>query len=331
MNENSNDTMKAVVYREYGPPEVLHLEEVAKPVPQDNEVLIKVHAATVTTGDVNMRGFTAVPPGFGPLPRLMFGISRPRKQILGTEVAGEIAAVGDDVTQFKVGDRVFGIGSAVGAYAEYVCRSEDSALVRIPDGMSYEQAAALPFGAGTALYFLRDKAAVQPGQKILIVGASGGVGSYAVQLASYYGAEVTGVCSGRNVELVKSLGAGSVIDYTKEDFTKNGETYDIIFDTVGKTTFAGVKDSLKEEGIYLAGAAGPGAFVQMAWTSIRGGKKVIGGTPAERKEELIFLAELVEAGEIRAVIDRRYPLAETAEAHRYVDTRHKRGSVVITV
>lgn len=324
--------MKAIVYTEYGPPEVLQLKEVDKPTPEGDEVLIKVHAATVTSGDVNMRGFTFVPKGFGPLPRLMFGFRRPRKPILGTEVAGEIEEVGKDVVLFKPGDRVFGIGSSkIGAYAEYVCRPEDGPLVKMADSMSYEEAAAVPAGAGTALYFLRDKAKVQSGQKVLINGASGGVGTFAVQIAKYYGAEVTGVCSTGNLELVKSLGADHVIDYTKEDFTKNGETYDVIYDTVSKRSFSECKESLTENGLYLDGAGGPGGFVQMAWTSIVSSKKVQAGTPVESKEEIAFLKELVEAGHIRSVIDRRYPLEQTAEAHRYVDTGHKKGHVVISV
>jgi len=325
--------MKAIVYTEYGSPDVLHLKEVEKPTPKDNEVLIKVHAATVTAGDVNMRGFTFVPPGFGPLPRLMFGLRQPKKSILGTELAGEVEAVGKDVTLFKKGDPVFGIGSNVlGAYAEYVCRSEKGALAIKPAQLTYEEAAALPFGAGTALYFLRDLAKIQRGQKVLVNGASGGVGVYAVQLAKYYGAEVTGVCSTANLELVKSLGADKVIDYTKQDFTRNGETYDIIVDTVvGKTSFARCKNSLAPKGLYLAVASGLKEMIQTPWTAITGGKKVLTGMPPERKEELSFIKELVEAGKIKPVIDRRYPLEQTAEAHRYVDTGRKKGSVVITI
>jgi NADPH:quinone reductase-like Zn-dependent oxidoreductase len=325
--------MKAIVYTEYGSPDVLHLKEVEKPTPKDNEVLIKVHAATVTAGDVNMRGFTFVPPGFGPLPRLMFGLRQPKKSILGTELAGEVEAVGKDVTLFKKGDPVFGIGSNVlGAYAEYACRSEKGALAIKPAQLTYEEAAALPFGAGTALYFLRDLAKIQRGQKVLVNGASGGVGVYAVQLAKYYGAEVTGVCSTANLELVKSLGADKVIDYTQQDFTQNGETYDIIVDTVvGKTSFARCKNSLAPKGLYLAVASGLKEMLQTPWTAITGGKKVLTGMPPERKEELIFIKELVEAGKIKPVIDRRYPLEQTAEAHRYVDTGRKKGSVVITI
>jgi len=325
--------MKAIVYTEYGPPDVLQLKEVEKPTPKDNEVLIRVYAATVTAGDVNVRGFTFVPPGFGPLPRLMFGLRKPKRTILGTELAGEIEAIGKDVTLFKKGDQVFGIGSeSFVAYAEYVCRPEAGALAIKPTNLTYEEAAAVPFGASTALYFLRDMAKIQRGQKILINGASGGVGTYAVQLARYYGAEVTGVCSTTNLELVKSLGADKVIDYTKEDFTKSGETYDIILDTVvGKTSFSRCKHSLKQKGLYLAVAGGLQEMVQMLWTSMIGGKKVLFGSPSECKEYLIFLKELIEAGKIKVVIDRRYPLEQTAEAHRYVDKGHKKGNVVITL
>jgi len=296
-------------------------------------VLIKIHTATVTTGDCNARGLTFVPPGFGPLPRLMFGLRKPKITILGTELAGEVDAVGEAVTRFKKGDQVFGIGSnRFGAYAEFTCRPEKGALAIKPANLSYEEAASLPFGAGTALYFLRDKANLQRGQKILVNGASGGVGVYAVQLAKYYGAEVTGVCSTTNVELVKSLGADKVIDYTREDFTKSGETYGIILDTVvGKTSFSRCKASLKQNGLYLAVAGGLQEAAQMLWTSITGGKKVIFGSPAECKEDLVFIKELVEAGKLKPVIDRRYPLEQTAEAHRYVETGHKKGSVVITV
>jgi len=324
--------MKAIEYTEYGSPDVLHLSDVAIPTPAPGEVLIKVHAATVTTGDVNARGFTFVPKGYGPLPRLMLGVRSPKKRVLGTEVAGEVVAVGDGVKRFKVGDQLFGIGSETfGAYAEYVCRREEGALAKKPSNLSYEEAAAIPFGAGTALYFLRDKAAIQPGQKVLIIGASGGVGTYAVQLASHFGAEVTGVCSFRNLELVKSLGADHVIDYTKEDFTQSEEKYDVIFDTVGKSSFSKCKHNLTRSGVYLSGPNGPGAFLQMAWTSIVGSRKAMAGTPAEEKESLAFLKELAEAEKIRPVIDRRYALALTAEAHRYVDEGHKRGNVVINV
>jgi len=330
----SIEYMKAIIYTKYGPPDVLLLNEVAKPTPKDNEVLIRVHATTVTTGDVNARGFVFVPPGFRLLARLMFGLRRPKKTILGTEFAGEIEAAGKDVTLFKAGDQVFGIdGSGLGAYAEYKCLYEAGALAIKPANMTYEEAAAVPNGALTALFFLRDKGNIQSGQKVLINGASGSVGTAAVQLARYFGAEVTGVCSTTNLELVKSLGADKVIDYTREDFSKRDETYDIIFDTVGKTSFSACKNLLKEKGLYLAGAGGLREFGQILWTSITGGKKVIagGGLESERKENLIFLKELIEAGKMKAVIDRRYPLEQMVEAHRYVDKGHKRGNVVITV
>ncbi len=325
--------MKAIVYTEYGPPDVLQLKEVDKPIPKDNEVLIKVHATAVTAGDVNARGFVFVPPGFGPLPRLMFGLRRPKRTILGMEFAGEIEAAGKDVKLFKEGDQVFGeTGMGLGAYASYLCQPEDGTLTTKPANTTYEEAAAVPFGALTALYFLRDVGNVQSGQKVLVKGASGGVGSYAVQLARYFGAEVTGVCSTANLELVKSLGADKVIDYTQEDFTQNGETYDIIFDSVvGKTSFSRCKNSLKQNGLYLAVAGGLQEFVQMAWTSMSGGKKILAGEAPARKENLIFLKGLIETGKIKPVIDRCYPLEQMVEAHRYVDKGHKRGSVVITV
>jgi NADPH:quinone reductase-like Zn-dependent oxidoreductase len=326
--------MKAIVYTEFGPPDVLQLKEVEKPTPKDNEVLIRVYATSVTAGDVNARGFVAVPPGLGLLARLMLGLRKPKRTILGGDLAGEIEAVGKDVRLFKEGDQVFGIdGSGSGAYAEYKCMPEEGALAIKPANMTYEEAAAIPFGATAALYFLRDKGNIQSGQKVLINGASGSVGTAAVQLAKNFGAEVTGVCSTTNLELVKSLGADKVIDYTKEDFTQSGETYDVIFDTVRKSSFSRSKRSLKQNGFYLAVAGGLDALIQMLWTSMIGSKKVVfgGGSACERKEYLIFLKELIEAGKIKAVIDRRYPLEQTAEAHRYVDKGHKKGNVVITV
>lgn len=324
--------MKAIVYTQYGSPDVLQLKEVAKPVPGDNEVLIRIHATSVTTGDCNARGFVFVPAGFGFLPRLMFGLNGPRKTILGFELAGEIESVGKGVTRFRKGDQVFGAtGVHAGAYAEYICLPETGALAIKPTNLTYEEAAVIPFGAGTALYFLRDLAKIQRGQKILIYGASGAVGAYAVQLAKYFGAEVTGVCSTTNLELIRSLGADQVIDYTRTDFTRNGETYDIIYDTVGKTSFSRCRNVLKPNGLYLAGAGGPGAFMQMAWTAIGGGQRVLAMQAPDRREDLLFLTELLEVGHIKPVIDRRYPLAQMAEAHRYVDKGHKKGCVVITV
>ncbi len=324
--------MKAIVYTEYGPADVLHLQDVEKPTAKDNEVLIKVHATSVTAADCNARGFTFVPPGFGVMARLMFGPRKPRQPILGTELSGEIVEVGKDVRRFKKGDQVFGTSLKYGAYAEYICMAEDARLVMKPANLTFVEAASISFGASAALYFLRDKAKLQPGQKVLIIGASGCTGVYAIQLAKYYGAEVTGVCSTRNLEMVRSLGADHAIDYTKEDFTQNGQTYDVIFDMVpGKSSFGRVKSSLKPNGLYLAGAGGLESFAQMAWTALTGGKKVIAGMALDRVEDLVFLKELLEAGKLKPVIDRRYPLEQAAEAHRYADTGHKRGSVVITI
>jgi NADPH:quinone reductase-like Zn-dependent oxidoreductase len=296
-------------------------------------VLIKIYASTVTTGDCNARGFTFVPPGFGFLARLMFGLRRPKQPILGFELAGEIEAVGRTVTRFQIGDQVWGtVSEKVGAYAEFICLPENARLVKKPADLPFDEAASLPFGGSTALYFLRDVAKLQRGQKILIIGASGGTGVYAVQLAKHYGAEVTGVCSTANLELVRSLGADQVVDYTQQDFTQNGETYDLILDMVpGQGAFARYQASLKPNGLYLAAAGGLKVFAQMAWTSLMGGKKVHAGMAPDRREDLVFLNQLLETGKIKAVIDRRYPLEQTAEAHRYVDTGRKRGSVVIMI
>jgi len=325
--------MKAIVYTQYGPPEVLRLQNVAKPSPKDDEVLIKIHASTVTAGDCNARGFTFVPSGFGFMARLMFGLRRPKQPILGCELAGEIEAVGKTVTRFQKGDQVWGIlREKSGAYAEYICLPETARLVKKPAGITFDEAASVPFGGTTALYFLRDVAKLQPKQKILIIGASGGTGVYAVQLAKYYGAEVTGVCSTANLGLVRSLGADKVVDYTQQDVTQNGETYDVILDMVpGKAGFAHYQASLKPNGLYLAGAGELKAFAQMAWTSLTGGKKVLAGMAPDRREDLVFLNQLLETGKIRPVIDRRYPLEQTTDAHRYADTGRKRGSVVITI
>ncbi len=324
--------MKAIIYTQYGPADVLHLQEVEKPTPKDNEVLIKVHATSVTAADCNARGFTFIPPGFGFIARLTYGPRKPRQPILGVELSGEIVEAGKEVTRFKKGDQVFGTSLKYGAYAEYICMAENARLVLKPANLTYAEAASIPFGASTALYFLRDMAKIQSGQKILIIGASGCTGVYAVQLAKYYGAEVTGVCSTRNLEMVLALGADRVIDYTREDFTQNGQTYDVILDMVpGKSSFARFQSSLKPKGLYLAGAGGLESFAQMAWTSLTGGKKVIAGMAPGRVEDLVFLKELLDAGKLKPVIDRCYLLEQAAEAHRYADTGHKRGSVIISI
>ncbi len=320
-NENF---MKAAVITKYGPPEVLQLKEVEKPIPKDNEVLIRVYATTATLYDCWGRAATG-PPGFGLLIKLASG-RKPKKPILGTELAGEIESVGKDVNLFKKGDQVFGFtGMNLGANAEYVCMPEDGAVAIKPANMTYEEAAAIPYGGLTALYFLR-RGNIQSGQKVLIFGASGGVGTFGVQLAKYFGAEVIGVCSTPKLELVRSLGADKVIDYTKEDFTKSGEKYDIIFDTIGKSPFSASKRMLNDEGFYVFTTFGLTRAFRV-FTS----KKAVSGLLEERAEDLIYLKELIEAGKLKAVIDKRYPLEQAAEAHRYIETGQKKGQVVLTL
>lgn len=324
--------MKAIVHTKFGPPDELQLKEVKKPVPGDNEVLIRIHATTVTTTDCNVRNLTFVPESFKFFARIMFGFKKPKINILGIDLAGKIEAVGKDVKLFKAGDQVFGSpGTKFGGHAEYCCVPEYGALAIKPHDWSWEEAAAISLAGNTALFYIRDLAKIQSGQKILIHGASGAIGTYAVQLAKYYGAVVTGVCGATNAEMVKSIGADKVIDYTKEDFTRTNEKYDFVFDVVGRTTFSQCRDILKPNGIYLENMMEIKDFLKVLWTSVTGGKKIKGGVSSERAENLNFFVELIESGKLKPIIDRIYPLERTAEAFQYVEQGHKKGNVVITV
>lgn len=322
--------MKASVSKMYGTPDVLKMEDVTKPVPKHNEVLVRVYAATVTGSDIMMR---IGKPYVG---RLYLGLSKPKTTILGFDFAGEIVETGKDVTSFKVGDKVFGGTTTLGCYAEYTCVNVDDVITTIPENINYQSAAPVSGSAITVMNFLKGLAKLKAGDKLLINGASGSLGTYAVQIAKYFGAEVTGVCSTTNMKMVKELGADFVIDYTREDFTKNGKRYDIIFDTVGKITFSSCKNSLTENGIYLSSVISIPLLLQMMKTSLFGKKKVksssTGMLPAkERLDYLLEIKELLKAEKIKTIIDNSYPLSEMGDAHRYVEKGHKKGNIIINI
>jgi NADPH:quinone reductase-like Zn-dependent oxidoreductase len=322
--------VKAIVYERYGPPDVLRLTDLPKPVPKDDEILIRTRATTVTAGDWRVRSLD-VPRGFGLLSRLALGIFGPRQKILGSELAGTVESTGKNVTRFKSGDEVFAFpGVRMGAHVEYKCMAEDGPVALKPGNLTFDEAAAICFGGTTALDFFR-RGKLGRGESVLVNGASGAVGTAAVQLARHFGAEVTGVCSGANAELVRSLGASRVIDYTQEDFTESGETYDVIFDAAGTAPFSRCRKSLKEGGRLLKVLGRLSDMLAIPWVAIMGTKRIIGGTASGRAEDLRYLADLAAAGEFRPVIDRRYPFEQIVEAHRYVDTGRKRGNVVITL
>ena len=328
--------MKAIIWTNYGPPDVLQLQEVKQPTPKDDEVRIRIYATTVTTGDCELRRLKL--PLYFSLPmRIYVGFRKPtRITIPGMEFAGEIEAAGKAVTRFRPGDQVFGTtGFSMGAYAEYICLPEDGkevdgALAIKPANMTYAEAAAVPVGGLEALHFLR-KGNIHRGQKVLINGAGGSIGTFAVQLAKYFGAEVSAVDSLGKLDMLRSIGADQVIDYMQGDFTKNDQTYDVIFDVVGTSSFSGCIRSLKQNGRYLLANPGLSHRVRGRWTSVTSGKKVISGAASHKTEDLIFLKELIEAGKIISVIDRRYPLEQIAEAHKYVETGQKKGNVVISI
>jgi NADPH:quinone reductase-like Zn-dependent oxidoreductase len=322
--------MKTIVYTKYGPPEVLQFKNAEKPVPKENEILIKVKATTVTAADIRARSFT-VPLSVWVLARIVLGVRRPKNEILGMELAGEVESAGKEVTRFKKGDRIFAASlGGSGTYAEYKCLPEDGPVSIKPSNLSFGEAAAIPIGASAALFHL-EKADIQKGQKVLVYGASGSVGSYAVQIAKYLGAVVTGVCSTTNLELVKSLGADKVIDYTTEDFSSEGETYDVIFEAVNKSSFSACMKSLKKGGTYI-NVTVPLPDVRMLWTKLTSSKKIIlAQNSRENAETLNFLKELVETGELKVVVDRYYEFEEVVEAHRYVEKGHKKGNVIINV
>ncbi len=330
--------MKAIVFTEYGSADVLWLKQVVKPTLKENEILVRVRATPVNYGDLTARNFAHLTSREFNMPaplylpaRIAFGWNKPKVNTLGSELAGDVEAVGSRVTKFRPGDAVFAyVGMNMSANAEYICIPENGAVALKPANMTYEEASALPYGAIMAINILK-KGNLQPGKKVLINGASGGIGSIAVQLAKYYGAQVTGVCGTPRQDYVKSLGADKVIDYTKEDFTKNGETYDLILDVLGRSSFARCKNSLNPNGIYLLASFKGRALIDMLWTRLFSRKKVICAMASEKAQDLVFIKELAEAGKVKTLIDKRFPLEQTAEAHRYVEQGHKKGNVVITV
>ncbi len=317
--------MKAAVYTQYGPPEVLRVKQVERPLPQKNEILLRIRATSVNSGDWRLR--KADPYAV----RLFFGLLKPKINILGSVFSGEVESIGEEVKQFKVGDIVFGhTDMSFGSYAEYLSLPEDASIALKPSNISHNEAAVIPFGGVAALHFLK-KAKIQPGQKVLVVGASGSVGSAAVQLAKSFGADVTGVCSTANIALVKSIGANKVIDYTKEDFAGNGETYDVIFDAVNAISVSRSMKSLNKNGIMILSAAGMSEMLQGLWISMTSNKRVLTGVISHKAADIIFLKELIEAGKFKPVIDRTYPLEQIAEAHAYAEKGHKKGNIAINI
>ncbi|MDN7246294.1 NAD(P)-dependent alcohol dehydrogenase [Planococcus shenhongbingii] len=320
--------MKAMVCTRYGPPEVLELQQLDKPVPKDGEILIKVHASTVTAGDCEIRSFKFPVLLWLPL-RLFFGVQKPRLDVLGQEFAGEVEVAGDEQTLFKKGDRVFGAtGLKLGAYADYLCLPGSSAITRMPEELSFEEAATIPTGGMNALFFLR-KAKIQAGQKVLIIGAGGSIGTMAVQLAKNSGAEVTAIDSGEKLDMLLSIGADNVIDYRQEDFTANGETYDVIFDVAGKSPFSKTINSLKPKGVFLMGNPSLSQMFRRLLPTKKGGRKIIAGAASYKAEDLRYLSKLLAEGKIKPVIDQVFPLEQLRQAHYYVESGMKKGNVVI--